>query len=136
MLRTMPSDRAQSFHQSDQDQFSGLSETAIGVLNTAAILGRDFELEEIQALSPELTGASAFRAIDEAVRAGLLIPTGKTPASYRFADAQIPETLVRILGPAEQAIAHARVAELLEKFYGSEADEHAAELSSSFSPMW
>ena len=70
-----------------------------------------------------LEEATAARVIEELPR-----PAGR----YQFTHALIQETLAGELSSARRVRLHARIAQVLEALYGSQADEHAAELAFHF----
>jgi tetratricopeptide (TPR) repeat protein len=66
--------------------------------------------------------------LDEALEARIVEEVGSEVGLYQFAHALMQETLSSELSANRTVRLHARIAEALEKFYGSAADEHAAEL--------
>jgi len=89
-----------------------LSPTTNTVLATASVVGRDFELELVSAVS-EVEEDKALGALEEAVRARLIEETGV--GSYRFAHALVRSTLYDELRATRRARTHARVGLFLER---------------------
>jgi DNA-binding SARP family transcriptional activator len=98
---------------------SRLSDAANTALATASVVGPTFErrlLEQIPdaASDPE----TLLDALDEAVRAGLVLEHGR---GYRFAHALIRQTLYQELTSARRTRLHRRVAEAIEQLGDGDA---------------
>jgi class 3 adenylate cyclase/tetratricopeptide (TPR) repeat protein/DNA polymerase III delta prime subunit len=84
------------------------------VLSVAAVLGRDFDVELLLAVS-DATENDALDALDQAVRARLVEETGVD--HYRFAHALVRTTLYDELSATRRRRLHRRVADALEKVH-------------------
>ena len=83
------------------------------LLSDAAVLGADFDLAGLLALSePAVDEAQALAALEEASQAGLVVETG--PGRFRFAHNVIRRTLYEQLTDTRQAVVHRKVAQALE----------------------
>jgi eukaryotic-like serine/threonine-protein kinase len=107
-----------------------ISAEALEVLDTAAIIGREFG----QGLLAAVLGRSVpdvTDALDEAVRAGLIIEVPGYVDRLAFCHALVRETLLSRQQPSQRMELHARCAEALEARYAS-SGAHAAELAHHF----
>jgi DNA-binding winged helix-turn-helix (wHTH) protein/tetratricopeptide (TPR) repeat protein len=94
-------------------------------LETASVIGRDFELD----LLAELLGedpARTFERIAPAVDNALVIDAG---ARFAFTHAIVAHTLYAELSPTAQAFGHRAAAEALERRIGDDAGERAGEIA-------
>ncbi|MEE9285802.1 MAG: tetratricopeptide repeat protein, partial [Dehalococcoidia bacterium] len=104
------------------------------VLTAAAVIGRGFSFELLEAMSDVETDA-LLDAVDEAERAQLITaaedgpPDGQAEARFRFAHELIRQTLVSGLSLPRRQRLHLRVAEAVERLYGRNVEEHAADLA-------
>lgn len=93
-------------------RLSRLSPAVNDLLSTAAVIGRDVDVELLAELS-ELSESTMLDALDEAVRARIIDETG--PDRYRFSHALIRATLYEEQSATRRRRQHRRVAEALEK---------------------
>ncbi|GAG33532.1 unnamed protein product, partial [marine sediment metagenome] len=115
------------------------------VLTSAAVIGRAFTFELLEALGDADTDA-LLDAIDEAERAQLIASTSDGPAQtgpdgppsggarpgearFTFAHELIRQTLVSGLSLPRRQRMHLRVAEAIEQAYPSAPEKHAADLA-------
>jgi len=104
-----------------------LGDAARATLTTAAVVGRTFSLRLLEAIEPDAD--AVLDAIEEAERAQLLVaePSGRDPR-YRFAHELIRQTLAESVSLPRRQRQHARIAESMERVYGS-AEKHASALA-------
>jgi DNA-binding SARP family transcriptional activator len=102
------------------------------VLRLAAVAGREFGLEQLQALVGDTSVDELLALIDEASAADAVEEVPEVIERYRFRHRLIQETLLDELGTTRRVRLHARIAEALEALYGAEVDAHAAELVHHF----
>ena len=103
------------------------------LLSVAAVIGREFDLERLAAVSradrpnDARSAAELHAALEPALERGLLLDGER----LAFAHALIRETLYAETPPARRAALHRRVADTLEATYGKR-DTHAAEIAHHF----
>ncbi len=107
-----------------------LSENANQLLSVASAFKGAFAFD-IAAAVARLDETAALEAIDEALDAQLLKP-GARPESFDFSHAMIRHTLYAELNPARRARLHRKIAEEMERAWGAEAAQHAAEVAFHF----
>jgi DNA-binding SARP family transcriptional activator/tetratricopeptide (TPR) repeat protein len=97
------------------------------VLTVAAVAGRGFDLDLIEAVTG-LDDEPALDAAEAAVLAGLVIEDDRAAGRYRFAHALVRETIYEDISRARRARLHARVAGALVAVRGANP-EPAAEMA-------
>jgi tetratricopeptide (TPR) repeat protein len=113
-----------------------VSEEGRTALTDAAVVGRDFTFELLQALT-DLDPDTLLDAVDEAERANLIVAAAEGPtASGRTAEARfsfthelIRQTLISGLSLPRRQRLHLRVGEAVERVYGQDVAVHAADLA-------
>jgi class 3 adenylate cyclase/tetratricopeptide (TPR) repeat protein len=107
-----------------------VSEGCRTALSDAAVVGRDFTFQLLQALT-DLDADAVLDAVDEAERANLIVAgtEGAGEARFSFSHELIRQTLVSGLSLPRRQRLHLRIAEATERVYGREADAHAAEMA-------
>ncbi len=106
-----------------------VSEECRRVLTSAAVIGRGFSFELLEALG-EVDPDALLDAIDEAERAQLIAAAEDGPeARFRFAHELIRQTLISGLSLPRRQRLHLRVAEAMERAYSRAPEEHAADLA-------
>ena len=114
-----------------------LNEECRRALTAAAVVGRAFSFELLEALGDPSAGSgqgveadALLDAIDEAERAHLITSTAEgREAHFSFAHELIRQTLVSGLSLPRRQRLHLRVAEAMERLYARALDEHAADLA-------
>lgn len=106
-----------------------LSHRCRRLLMDAAVIGRDFSLRELAAVS-RLSAESVLRALDPAVAGRIVAETGR--AQYRFTHVLIRDTLYEALPRLGRLRRHQRVGEALERLYGSAPGPQSAALAHHF----
>ncbi len=95
-----------------QDRLRRLPKPTRGLLAAAAVLGGDFGLELLEAVTDE-PGQGA--AIDQAVASGLVLEAERPDHRYRFCHTLAREAVYRSLGAGRRAQLHLRAARALEQ---------------------
>ena len=105
-----------------------IGETARTVLSTAAVIGRDFDVD-LLAEATAVDESELLEMLDRAQGAALVreVPSGS--GRYGFSHALIQHTLYENLGPTRRGRAHRQVAEALERLCGANTADRAAELA-------
>jgi len=108
-----------------------LSESSNALLQIASVVGREFALGVVQAVS-ELDGVAITEAIDEAVAARVVSETPRSLDRYAFSHALIRETLYEELPTTRRIGLHRKIGDVLEMLYQDAPDPHLAELAYHF----
>jgi predicted ATPase len=99
------------------------------VLSTAAVIGRDFELELLSAVL-DLPQTLLLDILDDAATASLVHEDPEHAGRFMFTHALVEHTLYEDLGAVRRAPLHRRVAIALEEHCGAEPGERVGELAS------
>lgn len=105
-----------------------LSDNAQKLLTHAAVFSGGFDFGVL----PAMTGLSEdalLDAIDEALAARMLEPSGNGPERYDFVHAIVRHTLAETWSPSRRVRVHRRAAEALAALYAANPRPHAAELA-------
>lgn len=94
-------------------RLSRLTDETRTVLELAAVVGAEFDLETIRHAA-RLPDAAVLAAVDGAVRSGLVVEETGRVLAYRFAHELVRRAVTDRLSAARRAEAHLRVAEALE----------------------
>jgi tetratricopeptide (TPR) repeat protein len=105
-----------------------LPEQTNAVLLVAAVAGRSFDLDLVQALTG-LDEERALEAAEAAVLAGLVVEDQQVVGRYRFAHELVRETIYGQLSRMRRVRLHARVAQALVGLHGPDDPEHLLELA-------
>jgi class 3 adenylate cyclase/DNA polymerase III delta prime subunit len=112
-------------------RFGQLGATCEAVLATAAVLGREFDLDLLEA--PCGLGTNAvLDAIGQAVAARLVAPVPEAVGRYRFLHALIREALYDEVGSVNRARLHAELGLALEERSADRGDESLPALAHHF----
>jgi class 3 adenylate cyclase/tetratricopeptide (TPR) repeat protein len=111
---------------------SRLSQAANTVLGIAAVIGQQFSLPVLEAVS-DLLAEEVEAALDEAAAAGLVRELPTPRLSYRFSHALVRSTLAEELSTARRVRLHRRIGEAIEATYPGRLDDHLVELAHHFS---
>jgi hypothetical protein len=104
-----------------------LSEPARRVLEAAAVLGQEFDLE-LSARTARVTSSVAASAVERA-RAARLLDLTDDPARYGFSHALVREVLYQGIGAEPRARLHLRAGESLERRHSADPAPHLAEIA-------
>ena len=102
-----------------------IPDDTVGLLRTAALIGRDVDLELLVAAAGRETDA-VLDDLDPAVVHRLLVPAPDRPGTFRFAHALVREVVADDVSALRRARIHLRIADALEATVGGEDD--AAEI--------
>ena len=98
------------------------------VLSSAAVVGRDFDVELV-ARAADVPEEELLDLLDAAVAAALVRERRGRPGRYAFAHALIQRSLYEELGPTRRARVHRRVGEALEQLCGLSPGPRVGELA-------
>ncbi len=105
-----------------------LSDACVTLLGSAAVLGREFALPLLAAVGG--TGrADALDQLDEAARAGVVVPTEGSAGTYRFAHALFQELMLEGLPVGRRARLHHAAAQRLESQHATDPELVISELA-------
>jgi class 3 adenylate cyclase len=104
-----------------------LGDDAERVLSLAAVIGLDFDLDVLAAVSDRDEDV-LLEVLDAAAGAGIVTEASDAAGRYRFVHALVAHTLAHDLGPTRRQRAHHRAAEALEAL-GAEQAGRVAELA-------
>ena len=116
-------------HSFISQRLQPLNRTLRDLLARDAVLGREFDLLALGALS----GAAPDELLDalgEAMRLGVVRDVGL--GRWEFSHALLREALYEELRPSERVVLHRQAGDTIEKLHGDEAEAHAAELAHHF----
>jgi DNA-binding SARP family transcriptional activator len=107
-----------------------LGEAARSALPVAAVIGREFDFDVLEAVAP-VGGDALVGALEEAVAAGVIREAGRV-GRYAFVHALLRATLYGGLSPLRRARLHGRVGEALVRLRVGELDRHLPLLAHHF----
>ena len=108
-----------------------LSPACHEVLEAASVIGREFSLKALEAVSGRAPGA-LLSSVDEAVAARVVTQMANAPGRFLFNHALIRETLYEDLSMSRRVELHRRVGEALEKLVVNDPEPHLNELATHF----
>ena len=98
-------------------------------LTIASIVGREFDFDQLKVLVDDLSDDMLLDVLEEALAGRVIEEMPDAVGRYQFTHALLQETLMDELSLTRRVRLHARIAESLEAMYGSDAEQHAAELA-------
>ncbi len=110
---------------------SRLGEGATKVLSTAAVIGRDFDLD-LLAETTTVDEDELIDLLDEAQRAAVVNELSDSPGRYTFSHALVQHTLYEDLGGTRRTRLHKSVGEAIERLYGENREDLVGELARHF----
>ena len=108
-----------------------LSDECNRLLTLASVLGREFDLDALAAVSGLERGA-ILELLDEAIEARVVSEVPGAIGRMRFAHALIRDAAYHRLTTSRRVQLHRQVGEALEALYSSDLDPHLAELAHHF----
>ena len=111
-----------------------LSESCNDLLGYAAIIGREFSADYLDAVVEEsrvVLANEVFGLLDEATGAGIVARVDGTNL-YRFTHALVHLTFIDEIAPGDQSRIHATVGQVLERIYGEHASSNSEDLARHF----
>ena len=112
-------------------RLSRLSEACNRTLSLAAVIGREFDIDVLEALT-DLAEGALLAAIDDGVQAQLIAEVPFRAGRFCFVHALIRETLYGELTITRRVRLHRRVGEALERLAQGSADPPLADLAYHF----
>ncbi len=109
-----------------------LSESCNHALTIAAVIGRQFTMNQLSRLISDISTDRLVDVLEEALAARVIEETAGSIDQYQFTHALIGETLAAELSTTRRVRLHAQIGEALESLYGSKVEVHAAELAHHF----
>jgi tetratricopeptide (TPR) repeat protein len=106
-----------------------LGDDAANALSAATVIGRDFDLDVLARVCPNLGEDDLIELLDRAVDASLLIEVGGATECYRFVHVLIQRSLYADLSCARRRRIHHRVAEALEALHQHDLGPHVGALA-------
>jgi tetratricopeptide (TPR) repeat protein len=107
-----------------------LSDNAREVLSVASVIGRSFSFMLLEVVLDGTDPEALFDGLEEAQRTGFITSSSQAPeAPFAFSHELVRQTLLAgILLPRQQRM-HLKIAQALEKLYGTRIEERAAEVA-------
>ena len=119
----------QSVRLAIRRRLSRLSEDSLRILRVAAVIGREFSLDRLAALTETATEERLLVMLEEALTDRVIEELPRSVGRYQFSHALIQDTLAQELSPTRKVRLHASIAQTLEDQYGEDVEIHAAELA-------
>ena len=113
-------------------RLSRLSETCKQVLGNASVIGREFDLNLLMTLDPDVGADGVLGALDEALEAKVIEDMPSAVGRYQFGHGLVQQALYTEMSSIRRLRAHANIGESLEQMHGSNLEVHAAELARHF----
>jgi DNA-binding CsgD family transcriptional regulator len=101
-------------------------------LTMAAVIGREFGLEELARLLNEVSEERVLETLEEAVAARVIEEVPQAVGRYQFTHALIQATLYDELTTARRLRLHRRIGEVLEDLYRTSPEPYLAQLAYHF----
>ena len=110
-------------------RLSRLSEKCNQVLTTASVIGREFNIQQLDRLVDGLSEDEMLGVLEEAARGYVIEEVEGGIGMYRFTHALIQQTLAGELSTTRKVRLHSHVIEMFEKLYSGDIEVHAVELA-------
>jgi DNA-binding CsgD family transcriptional regulator len=102
------------------------------MLTIAAVVGREFGLEELVRLVDGVSEERVLEMLEEAVAAHVIEEVAQAMARYQFTHALIQATLYDEMTTVRRVRLHRRVGEVLEEVYSTNCEPYVAQLAHHF----
>jgi DNA-binding CsgD family transcriptional regulator/tetratricopeptide (TPR) repeat protein len=102
------------------------------ILSLAAVIGREFNLEEVSAALDVQPEERVLDMLEEAVAARVIEEVPQAMSRYQFTHALIRETLYDELTTARRVRIHRRIGKAMEGLYAANLEPHLAQLAHHF----
>jgi class 3 adenylate cyclase len=112
-------------------RLSALSEECNRILSIASVIGREFELPVLAAVS-ELPEDGFLELLDRAQDARIIGELAGAAGTYRFSHALVRETLYEEIRTNRRLRLHRRIAEVIETLYAARLEPHLGQLAYHF----
>ena len=109
-----------------------LSQRCNETLTIAAVVGREFELRQLEPLVDDLSEDRLLDVLEEGLDARVIEELPGSVGRYQFTHALIQETLGEELSLTRRVRLHARIAEAYEELYADSVEANAAALAHHF----
>ena len=106
-----------------------LSDRCNETLMLAAVIGRQFGIDQLAPLVDELSEERTLDVLEEALAARVIEELPASAGRYQFTHALIQDTLADELSTTRRVRLHAKIADALEELYSADLEAHAAELA-------
>ncbi|MCH7843579.1 MAG: AAA family ATPase [Chloroflexi bacterium] len=113
-------------------RLSGLSEVCNRFLQTASVIGREFDLSMVQRMASEIDKAGIPESLNEALAVSIVEPLTPGAERYQFGHILVQQAVYEEIPPIQKAQIHAAVAKDLEELHGSDLDRNAGILAYQF----
>ena len=113
-------------------RLSRLSEPCNQLLRTASVIGRDFDLPLLRALSADISEDDFLGGIDEAMSIRIIESLPARPGRFRFGHALVQQAVYEGIPAMRKVQAHGVIAEQLEQIHQNNLEEHSGELAYHF----
>jgi predicted ATPase/DNA-binding SARP family transcriptional activator len=108
-----------------------LEEVASGAVAIASVIGREFDLDTLEALM-EVPRHDLVDALDEAVATSVVVELPTGPGSYSFAHALVRETLYERLSATRRGLLHSDLGKAIEERFAGRLEGRYATLAHHF----
>src|SRR5260370_11456022 len=128
-LKLMEVDVPQSLRLVIGRHLARLSDGTMAILNFAAVIGRSFTFELLEAATGE-DAEQLLDRVEEGERTGLISSTLDHPAArFRFSHELVRQAVLEGLSPPRRQRIHLRVANAIERLHADALESHANDLA-------
>lgn len=109
-----------------------LSEDCVQLLQTAAVIGREFDLQMLSAMFPDRNGELLLEWLEEAIAANIVVESADQPDRFAFDHDLFRQTLESDLNLSRRVRLHSRIATAMDEMFGTSNDEYADRIAYHF----